>query len=241
MDNYLEPEFADAFQSWKTNPTPEGNTQMLRTLQPVIESGIRASVGEPNPLLTSRARKLTLEGLRSYDPSRARLKTHLYNQYQGLKRIARQQAQVIKAPERVQIDAYHLQGAEQELRDLLGREPTDRELSNHSGFNLKRIAHVRKFQPGVSEGTMESLAPAFQPGLLPDRQARDMWLEMVYDEQSPLDQKIMELSLGLHGRQPLSNQEIAAKLARSPGAISQRKKRIQALLDQEEYLSPFLG
>ncbi len=241
MDNYLEPEFADAFQAWKANPTPAGNTQMLQTLQPVIEGGIRAHIGEPNPLLTSRARKLTLEGLRSYDPSRARLKTHLYNQYQGLKRISRQQSQVIKAPERVQIDAYHLQGAEQELRDLLGREPTDRELSNHSGFNLKRIMHVRQFQPGVSEGTMENVAPAFQPGLMPDRRSSDMWMELVYDDLPPLDQKILELSLGLHGRRPLSNQEIAAKLSRSPGAISQRKKRIQAMLDQEQNLSPFLG
>ena len=51
----------------------------------------------------------------------------------------------------------------------------------------------------------------------------------------------MEWSLGLHGREKLSNKEIANKLLRSPGAISQRKAKIQQLLRQEETLSPFMG
>ena len=239
MDDYLEDDFREPYTAWKANPTPAANAQMLRTLEPVIDKGIRTHVGEPNPLLVSRARKLALEGLRSYDPKRARLQTHLFGQFQGLKRINRQQSQVIKAPERVQIDAWHLQNAEQELTDLLGRPPTDRELADHSGFNYRRITRVRQFQPGVSEGHMESVAPAFQPGVLPDQADRTTWLEIVYDDLPPLDQQIMEMSMGLHGRQPMSNQEIAKALRRSPGAISQRKKRIQQALDQESNLSPF--
>lgn len=239
--DYLEPEFKEPYEAWKANPTPATNLQMLTTLQPVMERGIRANVGSSNPLLASRARKLTLEGLKTYDPTRARLQTHLFNQYQGLKRISRQQNQVIKAPERVIFDQQTLRNHEQQLTDDLGREPTDRELANHSGFSLKRIAHVRKYQPGVSEGLMEGLAPGFAGGLRADQRAQDMWTELVYDDLPVMDQKIMEYSLGLHGRRPLSNQDIARKLGRSPGAISQRKARIQALLDQEQELSPFLG
>lgn len=239
--DYLEPDFIEPYHAWKTNQTPTGNAQMLETLSPVIEKGIRAHVGEPNPLLTSRARGLALQGLRSYDPSRSRLQTHMFNQLQGLKRIARQQSQVIKAPERVIFDQQALRGYEQELADELGREPSDAELANHSGFSLKRIAHVRKYQPGVSEGTMEGLAPGFTGGIRPDSRAQQMWVELVYDDLPPMDQRILELSLGLHGRRPLSNQEIARKLGRSPGAISQRKARIQQLLDKEQELSPFLS
>ena len=55
------------------------------------------------------------------------------------------------------------------------------------------------------------------------------------------DQKIMELSLGMRGHKPLSNLEIAKKLGRSPGALSQRKAKIQAMIDKEEDLSPFIG
>ena len=164
--DYLEDDFKEPYAAWKANPTPEGNAQMLQTLKPVIEKGIRTHVGEPNPLLTSRARKLALDGLRSYDPSRSRLQTHLYGQFQGLKRISRQQGQVVRAPERVIFDQQALRQREQELQDELGREPTDRELANHSGLSLKRIAHVRGYQPGVSEGMMESLSPGFTGGLI---------------------------------------------------------------------------
>lgn len=240
INDYLEDDFREPFTAWKAAPGPESNAKMLDTLAPVIEKGIRTHVGDPNPLLTSRARQLALQGLRSYDPKRSRLQTHLFNQFQGLKRISRQQTQPIQVPERVQLDAYHLKNYEQELMDTLGREPTDVELANHSGFSRRRIAHVRRMQTGLPEGYMEQVAPGFNPGLLPDNKAQNTWVEMVYDDLPAIDQKILEHTLGLHGRPRLPNQAIAKLLNRSPGAISQRKARIQALLDQEENLSPFL-
>ena len=241
MDSYLEPEFADSFNAWKKDQTPEANTQMLHTLRPVIEQGIKAHVGESNPLLLSRARKLTLNGLRSYDQSRSRLKTHIFTQLQGLKRINRQQGQIIQAPERVQLDAYHLVNHTQELRDQLGRDPSDAELADHTGFSLKRIAHVRKLQPGVAEGTMDRVAPSMPIGMQTSQPAHDTWVQIVYEDLPPLDQRILEHTLGLNGHPRLSNQDLARKLGRSAGAISQRKAKIQQLLDQEEELSPFLG
>jgi DNA-directed RNA polymerase specialized sigma subunit len=241
MDSYLEEEFAEPFHAWKANPTPEANAQILKTLHPVIEQGVKAHVGDANPLMMSRARKLALNGLRSYDPARSRLKTHLYTQLQGMKRIARQQGQVIQAPERVQLDAYHLKNHEQELSDSLGRDPSDAELADHTGFSLKRIAHVRQFQPGVSEGTMDAVAPNMGIGMQAPSKSHETWVQMVYEDLPVLDQRILEHTLGLHGRPQMSNQALARKLGRSPGAISQRKARIQQLLDQEEELSPFLG
>jgi DNA-binding NarL/FixJ family response regulator len=46
----------------------------------------------------------------------------------------------------------------------------------------------------------------------------------------------MEHTLGMNNKKVLSNQEIARKLGLSPGAISQRKARIQQLLDRREDL-----
>ena len=239
-DDYLEDEYREPYTTWKADQSPESTAAMLGKLEPVIQRGIRTHVGEPTPILMSRGRQLALEGLRGYDPSRARLQTHLFNQLQGLKRIARQQSQVISVPERVIFDQARLHEMEQELRDKHGRDPTDSELANRTGFSLKRIAHVRQYRPGMSEGSMSAIDPGLSPGLAANQSARDAWVQIVYDELPSLDQKIMELSLGLHGRKPLSNLEIAKKLGRSPGAISQRKAKIQELLDQEQDLSPFM-
>jgi hypothetical protein len=73
------------------------------------------------------------------------------------------------------------------------------------------------------------------------RDASDAWVSIVYNDLPTIDQKIMEYTLGLHGHKKLNNQEIAKKLNRSPGSISQRKVKIQQILDQESDLSPFVA
>jgi len=49
----------------------------------------------------------------------------------------------------------------------------------------------------------------------------------------------MEHTLGMHGKRVLSNQDVARKLKLSPGAISQRKARIQSKMDLAEDLKVF--
>lgn len=243
MKSFIEPEFAEPFQQWKANPTPDGNAAFLKTLQPTIDKAISAHVGQSSPLLQSRARRMALEAARSYDPTRGtRLGTHLFGHLQGLKRVARQQSTILSVPERVSLDRYHLDEAQKSLGAELGREPTDAELADHTGFSLKRMHHVRSYNPAVSQGTMEAAGEgAFTGGVTPgsSNSGRDMWLRMVYEDLDPFDQKVMEHAIGLHGQPVLKNHQIANKLGRSPGWISQRKKYIQGLLDQEPELSPF--
>jgi DNA-binding NarL/FixJ family response regulator len=50
---------------------------------------------------------------------------------------------------------------------------------------------------------------------------------------------ILEHALGLHGKPVLQNQQIAKKLRLSPGAVSQRKAKIQAKLNLQDDLHVF--
>jgi len=240
----LEDDFREPYTAWKSAPGPLTNAAMLKALHPTIEGAIRTHVGEPNPLLVSRARVMTLQGLQGYDPKRGRLKSHMYNHLLGLKRANRQQTTILKVPERVQLDQYHLGQAADELRAVLGREPTDEQLADHTGFNPARIAKVRSYRSGLSEGGIEDatggqvFGGVTTPGGGPDP---SYWRDIVYDGLDDHHKKVMELAFGLNGRKPLQNQEIAAKLHRSPGAISQAKGRIQKMLDEENDLSPFGG
>ena len=59
----LEDSLREPYTAWKAAPGPDTNGPMLKALAPTIEGAIRTHVGEPNPLLTSRARLMTLEGL----------------------------------------------------------------------------------------------------------------------------------------------------------------------------------
>ncbi len=234
--NMLEEQHRDAYGRWTADPSPASNAAFLKHLQPTIDSAIKTHVGTSSPLLVSRARKMALDAARSYDPKRARLQTHLFNQLQSLKRANRQLSTVVKVPERVSIDRYHLDRYTKDLTDEFGREPTDTELADRTGFSPKRIAKIRSYTPAVAEGTLTAATEGNVYGGVDEigSKRKSMWAEMVYDDLLPQDQKVMEYALGLNGRKPLSNTEIARKLGKSPGLISQRKKHIQELLDREE-------
>lgn len=231
----LETDYAEPYDAWKTSPGPASNAMFLKKLEPVMQGAIRTHVGEPNPLLVSRARLMTLEGLKSYDPTRGRLQTHLYNHLQGLKRANREQTQILNVPERVQLDHYHLGEAEKELTNTLGREPSDGELADHTGFSMKRLATLRRYHPAAAEGAMaDPETGAEYSGEVHDPHAElnKAAVQLIYDDLDPYHQRIMELAMGLNGRRALPNDMIAMKMNRSPGAISQAKERIQRQLDE---------
>jgi DNA-directed RNA polymerase specialized sigma subunit len=243
MNDYLEDEFRPAFQTWQADKTPTGNAAFLKAIDPVINQGLQA-YGDDSPLLRSRARLLALDAANKYDPKRSRLRSHIVTNMQGLRRISRQQNQIVNAPERIVLENHKLRSATQELADELGREPTDAELSDFMRVSIPRIAKIRKYQPGFSTGQAESPESNFEsmasrlPG---DTGASDLWLQVVHQDLDPIDQQILEMTLGMNNRRKFSNLEIAKALNRTPAAITQRKEKIQRLLDQEQALSPFIS
>lgn len=240
MPGLLESEFEPSFSSWKATPGPGTADSLLKAVDPVISSAIQTyGAGDQSPILRSRARSLTLQAMKTYDPNRAKLRTHLMTQLQGLRRVRAQQGQIISIPEQVQLDQNHLREAHARMRDWLGRDPSDAELTDETGFSLKRLAHVRKAAGGLSESQAQPIDPETgdynQPTIVsPDDDSG--WNQFVYMSLDPRDQVIMEHSMGLHGKKILSSKAIAAKIGISPAAISQRASRIQGTLDQRQSL-----
>lgn len=236
----LEDDFREPYTAWKATPSPVTNAAMLKALHPTIEGAIRTHVGEPNPLIVSRARSMAMGGLSSYDPKRGRLQNHMYNHLLGLKRANRQQTTILKVPERVAMDKYHLENATKELRATLGSDPTDEQLADATGFSPARMAKVRSYNSGISEGYMDDTTEGqVFGGMKSNAPQKSYWADIVYDGLDDYHKRIMEHTLGLNGKKKLPNHVLAAKMNRSPGAISQAKLRIQKMLDEEHDYSPF--
>ena len=237
----LESKYSAPYDLWKRNPTPSNAGALLKTVQPEIERGISAHVGQSNPILKSRARRMALTAIKSYDPSRARLGTHIVNQLQGLKRVSRQQTQILPIPERVSIDRNNVERTKAELGDELGREPNLDELADKTGLSVRRLSYIQKFRYPIAEGTIDHrMSQEEGAGFMPAVQQKDSdsWTQFVYSDLDNTNKKIMEWTLGMHDQPVLSNLAIAKKLQITPGAVSQRKAIIQKVLDQQE-LSPF--
>lgn len=231
--------FDEMHANWLKNRTPETNTEILNAIQPVIDTAIQSYVG-PNANQTARtqAKMMALRALETYDPRKGNVRTHLLSQLQSLRRFAAQQQNIIDIPEQFSLDHQALQEASNELRDKLGREPTDDELADHTGLSKRRIKKIRSFNQPVSEGmthnetqedgsdgSVASNVPGKDPGL-------DAWLDFVYDDLSSTDKLIMDMTLGRNGRKKSSVQEIAKELGISPSAVSQRAAKIQEMIDR---------
>lgn len=244
MASQLEKDFETPYQTWKADPSPPNATQLLRSVQPVVDYGLQlyGRGSAKSPLLRSRAKQLTLSALQSYNPETAKLKTHLLSQLQGLQRIATKQQQVIALPERVSLELQQLHRAGQELGEQLGREPADAELADFTGISRQRMQYLRRAQYPLSEGQVAArISPAADT--LPATRSLvdnpDPWHELVYGDLDAKDQFIMERALGMHGHQRTPLTEISRQLRITPGAVSQRVQKIVQKINRREEFSLF--
>jgi DNA-directed RNA polymerase specialized sigma subunit len=232
----LETDYDDAFTSWKKQPSPKTRGMLLRAVDPVISTALHSYAPKGGPNSRSQARLMAMKAFESYEPTQGSLKTHLLSQLRGLQRVQGRSQQIISIPERVVLDRQHLTEEEKVLRDRLGRDPSDGEIAGATGLSLKRINYIRQAQPGVATGSiMDDTGTPFSPqSNMPGVDMPGMvWEEMIYNDLGPTNQAIMDFGLGLHGSPVLDNREIAQRLGITPSAVTQRKTKIQAMLDEQ--------
>ena len=241
----IDKKYAVEYDAWKKTPTPKTTGALLKKMQPSIDRGISANVGKNvSPVLRSRARRLALDAVRTFSPTKGtRLSTHVINHMKGLRRIARKQQQVLRVPERVALDQNFLYTAEAELSDKLGREPSINELADHTKISSRRIEQVRKYRNPMAEGSLLDVTDqnpeGYSPAVEQSSISNDTTLRAAYDDMSATNQKIMEWTLGIYGKKPVSNRMIADRLRMTPGAVSQRKAQIQAKIDEMQNFGMF--
>jgi len=231
----MEQPYTEAFTAWQKKPDATTRGALLRAVDPILSTAVHSYAPTGGPHAKSQARLMALRAFDSYDPQQGTMKTHLLSQLRGLQRVQGKSRQIIGIPEGVILDRQHLVDDEERLREDLGRDPSDAEIAASTGLSLKRIGYVRQAQPGVNTGSLtdETGAPYSPASTVPGTDvAGVMWEEMVYQDLGPVDQAVLDFTLGKHNSPVLENREIAERLGISPGAVSQRKARIQEQLDE---------
>jgi len=232
----LEKPYTDVYTAWKDNPDQTTRGELLRAVDPIIGTALHSYAPTGGPNAKSQAKLLAMKAFDTYDPEKGTLKTHLLSQLRGLQRIQGQSQQIIGIPERVVLDRQQLADTEKEMREELGRDPSDAEIAGRTGLSLKRIGYIRQAKPGTNTGSMvdETGAPFVPPSTVPgEDMPGTVWRELVYHDLGPVDQAIVDYTFGQHGAPVLETREIAKRLGITPGAVSQRKTKIQAMLDEQ--------
>lgn len=214
---------ATAYDDWKANPTPDALAGVLRELEPTIISEAQRYPG-PREVLRARARSLAIGAVRTYDPSRgASLRTWVSAGLQPLSRYGKR-ISVVRPPEVAYRRAAELNARERELREDLGRDPSDAELADYVGMAVDRVSNLRgRFGSVIAQSQVftddESGDAAFQAETVPP--VTDTAAEMVYESMTPRDRSIYDAKTGRGGAKPEQNAAIAKRLGLSPAAVSQ--------------------
>lgn len=239
----LEPQYQEAYTAWRNRPTPAAASVLLSQIQPVLDSAVH-QYGAGGPTLMSRARLLAIQALKSYDPSRGKLKSHLMSYLQGLRRYAARQSQIIRLPERVALEMGYLRRSQAELQDQLGRTVSTQELADYTNLSPAKITRLRNLQPGLAEGQTIQTTDEGEDELAPavvDPRYHEAWMQYLYPDLAPEDQLLLEHTTGLHGAPLLSKSQLAGKLQLSPSAVSQRLKKLQEKLDFHSQAGSLFG
>ena len=223
------------YKSYQLRKCPETLTPLVGSLQPTIDKAIKTYGYTGDPNIRTTAQIFTAKAIDRYDDKRgAALPTFIFTELQRLQRIGARQSFAIPMPEQAALDLKSVRNATEELKYELGREPTSNELADHTGVSKQRIEFVMKKynRPSISESSFTTdEGNKSTPGTVrPDTE--QLWIDLTYAQSGPIDQKIMEWSLGLHGHEKLNKSMIAKKLGVSVAAVTQRASKIAKQLEE---------
>jgi RNA polymerase sigma-B factor len=237
--NRLEPQYADAYNTWREKNDDSSRENLLHVITPAIDRTVHGIHGSDQNYMKLQGKILAMKAMDRYDPEQSSLETYLAHQLMPLRRTARQQMNVLGIPDRLLMVSQQLGSTEIELQDELGRMPTTAELADKMHISTKQIERIRQMTYARNTGSF----------LTPDEEgtvggnmevARNLPAEYRHQyvlsalRSDPKSVLIYEIDNGLNGRQKLSVTELADKLGLSPGAVSQRRNRITEIVNNTE-------
>lgn len=217
-------------QEWQKDQKPEYTSAVLKRMQPTINAAMTSYAPGMDRQLAVKAAKLTLDALHKYKPDfGTEPSTFVFHNLKRLSRYGTRSGNIMPLPEGFVHEQKLLQSVIDKFEDDRGREPSIAELADITGLSTRKIDKLLERNMVINESatlTDDSGKDTFSQSGLKDTD----YFEYVYASVSPIDQKIMEWSSGMHGAKQLSNNEIAKRLRVSAAAVSQRRNKIQKML-----------
>lgn len=236
----------EMIQRWQSNPTKEDFRQLYNRHQPLIYAAGRRYIQSttlPKEAVRSNMLKNYVHALETYNPDRgAGFNTHLYRGMGRTGRYLQKYSNVGRIPEDRAWLIDTLVTRERALGDVLGRPPSDTELSDDILLAAQDVAELksRKISPKIV-GTLRK-------ELLKDYLAEAPGGEGVYSEDSDIRRQIVFLHGSLNPSQQLVLEhtfegfgkdviddpiKLAKQINMSPQKIRAMRKQIQKRVERK--------
>ena len=254
LDKWLDKEAADAgvdskdlyggeldmIRSWQADPTKEGFKELYGIHQPLIYSAGRRymqSATIPKEAVKSSMLRNYVHALETYNPDKgAAFNTHLYRGMGRTGRYLQRYSNVGRIPEERAWLIDTLQTRERALEDMLGRPPSDTELSDDVLLSMEDVADLRnrKVTPKIVATLRKELlkdylaeAPGGEGIYSADSDLRRQ-IVFLHGSLNPSQQLVLEHTFEGFGKETISDPiDLAKKINMSPQKIRSMRKQIQ--------------
>lgn len=208
---------------YQQNPNnKEIEEKLLNLHAPYIKANINKWSGIlPNEVINAYGKKYALDAFKTFDPSKASINTHLYNNISQLSRLIYEHQNVSKISEHHIRDIGKINQAREYLIDQLDREPTVHELSLHTQLPVKHLERVLKNQRAdfINDSDMEHQQFATQS----TDTSMSNRIFAYRNSLSNTQQKQFDSLTGFNNVTPLSPKEFGAKFKLKPYEVTRLK------------------
>lgn len=209
------------WKKWKKTKDPFHLSNLLRSMDPYLQSHVNKYVTSPlpRPALEAQARILAVKAFSTYDPTKGtQLNTHMGHELKHMTRYVLEYQNVGKIPENRGIAISKFKNVKSNLTEDLGREPNITELSDKLMWSVNETQRMQKElrqDLNVIQGKEEAF---FDTAYNTSDQDRDL-VEFVYYSASPDEKKVLEYWFGLGGVPKLGVEDMALKMNKTAAEI----------------------
>jgi len=211
------------WQKWQKDRTKANMGVLLDTFRPMIQKEVARHSGQlPQSYLDFEAKKLVFGAFETFDPSKARLSTHVVHKLRGLGRVNYTYQNAIRMPEERQRKYSMFVQAKDTLKERLGRDPSSQELSEELLWAPDEVGRMeRDVHKEVSDvpGVELSLPENFLP-------RSKVVVDYLYHDMAPEEKIIFEGITGYNGHPVIGARLLARKLNISEPQMRRRRDKL---------------
>lgn len=230
----------DAWNTWDQGGRKRSQLKpLMAAYQPLVDREVDRWSGSqlPRVALESQAKRLTMKAFRTFDPARSQLQTHVMGGLRGMDEFVKAHSLGVRmsvGKTRLADKAYRVS---KQLELELGREATPEEIAMRSGLGITTLGGLARAQNQLASSAE---AGGFSQPIREDLSHDQIVAEFLHSDLPPIQQQVLDYSMGLHGKDKLSPGAIAKKLNLSSARISQIKTEIASKGNRYQRATDFL-
>lgn len=211
------------WREWQKDKTKANMGALLDTFRPMIQKEVTRHSGQlPQSYLDFEAKKLVYGAFATFDPSKAKLSTHVAHKLRGLGRVNYTYQNAVRMPEERQRKYSMFMQAKDTLRERFGRDPSSQELSEELLWAPDEVGRMEK---DVHKETSDvpGVELSLPVGFLP---RSTVVVDYLYHDMGPEEKIIFEGITGYNGHPVLGARGLARKLNMSEPQVRRRRDKL---------------